>query len=260
MPVVVTGADSPIGELVLDALVGSGLDLRATVEHRRSVADLVARGVKTAVSDLVDTERFGAVLEGAHTVIHLRGAEVDDLLDGVADILAAAPDSGVRRIVTLAGVGGAHDSHPGLRALESSEYDTVVLEVGVVLAQLSDPRAGVPSYDDLSRPVAPLWVGDLVAALVAADRLRDLHGHLRVAAVGCDVVTAGELLSLLGVTAPQSPTSQSPTSQSPTSQPPMRRSGSSYDLVGDAGQGMKDTLGVRPRSLADAVQAALGGL
>ncbi len=254
MPVVITGADSPLGELVVDALVGtalvgtafdgSGLDLRATVDQRGAVAELVARGVKTAVSDLVDTERFGAVLEDAHTVIHLRGAGTEQLLDGLDDVLAAAPDSGVRRIVTLAGLAGAHDSHAGLRALEASEYDSVVLEVGVVLAPLTDVRTDMPSYDDGSRLVAPLWIGDLVAALVAADRLRDLHGHLRVPAVGVDVVTADELMTMLGVTA----------------SPAALASGPSYDLVGDAGKAMQEVLGVRPRALADAVRAALGGL
>ena len=34
MPVVVTGADTPLGALVIDRLVGAGLDLRATVEAR----------------------------------------------------------------------------------------------------------------------------------------------------------------------------------------------------------------------------------
>ncbi|HVE63694.1 MAG TPA: hypothetical protein VNB94_07830 [Mycobacteriales bacterium] len=243
MPVVITGADSPIGALVVDALVGSGLDLRATVDDRGAVTPLVARGVKTAVSDLVDTERFGAVLEGAHTVIHLRGDGVAEQLSGIADVLAAAPDSGLRRIVALAGLAGRHDEHPGLRELESSEYDTVVLEVGVVLAPLADPRAELPSYADPNQLVAPLWVGDLVEALVAADRLRDLHGHIRVPAVGRDVVTAGELLSQLGGTPG-----------------PTQPAHGAQDLVGDAGQSLLEVLGVRPRSLAETVRAALAGL
>jgi nucleoside-diphosphate-sugar epimerase len=73
LPVVVTGADTPLGRLVVGRLAGQGLDLRATVDSRDAVRPLVDAGVKTAVSDLVDTERFGGVVEGAHTVIHLRG-------------------------------------------------------------------------------------------------------------------------------------------------------------------------------------------
>ncbi|HVE98426.1 MAG TPA: hypothetical protein VNA12_04525 [Mycobacteriales bacterium] len=244
MPVVVTGADTPLGERVLAALVGQGLDLRATVDDRGAVAPLVAAGVKTAVSDLVDTERFGAVVEGAHTVIHLRGVSADRVLDGVDDVLAALPDSGVQRIVTLAGLAGPAATHPALTALDEADVDTVVLRVGVVLAPLADPRAAAPTFDDPDLELAPLWSGDLVAALVAADRLRDLRGHLSVDAVGADVVNAGRLMELLGVRVPTRDRPPDP----------------GWDLVGDRGRAMAEILGVRPRSLSAAVQAALAGL
>lgn len=248
MPVVITGADTPIGERVVAALEGQGLDLRATVDDRGRVDDLVARGVKTAVSDLVDTERFGAVVEGAHTVIHLRGGSADAALDGISDVLAALPDSGVARVVTLGALAGPAADHPALGALEEYDVDTVVLRVGVVLAPLVDPRAEAPTFDDPARLVAPLWADDLVAALVAADRLRALRGHLRVDAVGPDPITAAGLMELLGL------------------QPPRWRHVaaahvSSYgDLVGDRGRGLADVLGVRPRPLSEAVEAALAGL
>ncbi len=245
MPVVVTGADTPIGELVVAALVGQGLDLRATVDDRALVPGLVALGVKTAVSDLVDTERFGAVLEDAHTVIHLRGSHAGEVLNGIDDVLAAAPDSGVTRIVTIAGLTGAAPAHPALSRLDGSEYDTVVLHVGVVLAPLDDPRAELPSLPDADAQVAPLWIGDLVAALVEADRLRALHGHLHVDAVGSDVVTAGELMRLLGV---------------PARAPAAESGGSTPALVGDLGAALHDLLGVVPRPLDEAVRLALSGL
>ena len=243
MPVVVTGADTPLGERVIDALCGAGLDLRATVEDRALVPDLVARGVKTAVSDLVDTERFGAVLEDAHTVIHLRGADASQVLDGIDDVLAAAPDSGVRRIVTIAGLAGPSSTHPALRRLDDSEYDTVVLHVGVVLAPLSDPRAELPVLADPGMRIAPLWADDLVAALVAADRVRDIHGHVHLDAVGSDVVTAADLMTRLGIAVPAATADRS-----------------SGDLVGDLGAGLRSALGVVPRPLEDAVRAALDGL
>ena len=254
VPVVVTGADTPLGALVIAALSGQGIDLRATVDDRGAVPGLVASGVKTAVSDLVDTERFGAVVEGAHTVIHLRGEGAGAVLDGIVDVLAALPDSGVERVVTLAGVAGPASIHPAIAALDSSDVDTVVLRVGVVLAPLADPRAGVPRFDDPRLSVAPLWVADLVAAIVAADRLRDLHGHLHVDAVGSDVVTAGELMRLLGVPVP----SPAP---APAPAPALAPASSSYDdLTGDRGRGLADVLGVRPLPLAAAVRAALTGL
>lgn len=241
MPVVVTGADTPIGELVVGRLAGQGLDLRATVDDRDAVRPLVDRGVRTAVSDLGDAERFGAVVEEAHTVVHLRGGGAGQILDGVPDVLAALPESGVARIVTLAPLGSAH---PSLALLDAAEVDTVVLRVGVVLAPLDDPRAAEPDVCPKSRRVAPLHVADLVSALVAADRLRDLSGHLTVDAVGRDVVTAGELDRLLGLR------------RSPLRLP---RRGGAGDLVGDRGEALRRVLGVEPMPLAEAVRLTRRG-
>ncbi|HVF20002.1 MAG TPA: NAD(P)H-binding protein [Mycobacteriales bacterium] len=253
MPVVVTGADTALGELVIDALCGQGLDLRATVEDRTLVADLVARGVKTAVSDLVDAERFGAVLEDAHTVIHLRGSDGGPgaVLDGIDDVLAAAPDSGVARIVTIAPLGRDSAAYPALERLDGSEYDTVVLHVGVVLAPLTDPRAEVPPLADGAMSVAPLWVGDLAAALVAADRLRDVHGHLHLDAVGADVVTSAELMARLGVPVGVAPGAA-------LGVPLPRADG--QQMVGDRSERLREVLGVVPRPLDEAVRLALTGL
>jgi uncharacterized protein YbjT (DUF2867 family) len=244
LPVVVTGADTPIGRIVVGRLVGQGLDLRATVDSRDAVRPLVDAGVKTAVSDLVDTERFGGVVEGAHTVIHLRGVSAHLVLGGVPDVVAALPDSGVRRIVTLGGFG--HEGHPSLAALRATGLDVVVLRVGVVLAPLHDPAAGRPDVPAGTR-VAPLHVDDLAAAIVAADRLRDLRGYLVVDAVGRDVVTGAELDRLLG------------TRRRALSRLAARVGGAgpagAADLVGDSGAALEAVLGVRPRPLADAVGA-----
>jgi nucleoside-diphosphate-sugar epimerase len=252
VPVVVTGADTPLGRLVMARLVGQGLDLRATVDSREAVGPLVAHRVKTAVSDLHDTERFGGVVEGAHTVIHLRGVSSGAMLAGVPDVLAALPDSGVERIVTLAGLGLGR--HPALDQLRASGLDVVVLRVGVVLAPLSDPEAGRPNVTPRTRQVAPLYVDDLADALVAADHLRELHGYVEVDAVGNDVVTSRELDQLLG------------TRRGPFDRWTSRRVHSGVaaygpkgpnevHLVGDRGAALERVLGVRPMSLADAVAA-----
>ncbi|MEO6714624.1 MAG: NAD(P)H-binding protein [Mycobacteriales bacterium] len=241
MPVVVTGADSPLGELVIDRLAGRGLDLRATVDSRDAVQPLVDRGVKTAVSDLVDTERFGAVLEDAHTIIHLRGVDAARILAGVPDVIAALPDSGVERIVTLSGFG--LEQHPALQELRDTGLDVVVFRVGVVLAPLSDPRAARPHVPP-SAEIAPLYVDDLADALVAADHLRDLHGYTEIDAVGSDVVTGRQLDDVLGT-------------RTGLLARVRRSRGDSVPMVGDRGARMAQLLDVRPMSLADAVAVAV---
>ncbi|UGQ14204.1 NAD(P)H-binding protein [Yinghuangia sp. ASG 101] len=104
MPVVVTGAHLPLGRALVLALAERGVpDLRAVVRDRGGAAPLRAGGVRVAVSDLSDPLRFGAVLEGAHTVVHLDAGPGDGggPLDTWAWLLEAAEDTGLRRIVTV---------------------------------------------------------------------------------------------------------------------------------------------------------------
>lgn len=89
MPVVVTAAETPLGRLVVARLRAEHAEVRAVVDKPAP-----GLGVPTALADWGDAERLGAVLEEAHTVIHLAGRK------RVADLLAAAEDSGIVRIVS----------------------------------------------------------------------------------------------------------------------------------------------------------------
>jgi uncharacterized protein YbjT (DUF2867 family) len=91
VPVVVTAAETPLGRRVVERLKADGAEVRAVVDTM--VTDL---GVPTALATWDDAERLGAVIEGAHTVIHLAGAK------RLSDLLDAAEDSGLVRIVSTA--------------------------------------------------------------------------------------------------------------------------------------------------------------
>jgi hypothetical protein len=137
VPIVVTAADSPLGRAVVEALLAEGVvEVRATVRDRGVAAELIGLGVRTAVSDLDDPRRFGAVLAGAHTVVHLdRPGETWPLL------VEAAEDTGLRRIVTVLG--------PADAVAAAQPYELVVIRTG----------------DLTPRP-------DLVNAVLDADRRR----------------------------------------------------------------------------------------
>jgi hypothetical protein len=182
MPVVVTGADEPLGRGVVDALTGRGYDLRATVRYGGPVAELVGLGVKTATwDDGDDVSRLGAVLEGAHTVVHVRGGARDTLFT-LGDVLDAAEDSGVRRIVTLAPLDRTDQE---LERLRHSGYDAVVFLVGAVdVGGLLD--VAVRRY----RTLVTIPTDELVAKLVAADEARDVGGYREEPAVGGRVIAA----------------------------------------------------------------------
>jgi uncharacterized protein YbjT (DUF2867 family) len=96
VPVVVTGADTPLGAAVVAALRGAGVEVRATVRTRVAAASLPP---PVAVMDLSDPLRFGAVLEGAHTLVHLDPAPLDHVVE-------AAEDTSLRRLVLVRPSGG----------------------------------------------------------------------------------------------------------------------------------------------------------
>jgi nucleoside-diphosphate-sugar epimerase len=97
VPVVVTAAETPLGRRVVARLLAERAEVRAVAGKP------VDLGVPTAVDAWSDAERLGAVLEGAHTVIHLAGRR------RVADLLAAAEDSGLVRIVSTVPVEAPYD-------------------------------------------------------------------------------------------------------------------------------------------------------
>lgn len=122
MPVVVTGADRPLGGALVLALLERGVpDLRAVVRDRAYAPALRAAGVRVSVGDLSDPLRLGAVLEGAHTVVHLdigpdgRGKP----LDTWEWLLDAAEDTGLHRIVTV-----VEEDH---QMPDKGDYDVVLL-------------------------------------------------------------------------------------------------------------------------------------
>lgn len=148
MPVVVTGAGLPLGRALLAALADQGVpDLRAVVRDRADAAALRVAGIRVSVGDLSDPLRLGAVLEGAHTVVHLDAGPDGggSPMDTWEWLLDAAEDTGLHRIVTVV--------PQGSRMPESSLYDTVFL-VGEITPPTGTAAPG------------------LVAELVAADHRR----------------------------------------------------------------------------------------
>jgi uncharacterized protein YbjT (DUF2867 family) len=203
------------------AFLKTSPQVRAYVRRPEAAEELRKLGAKVAVGEMGDTDRLEAVMSGAHTVCHLVGSAshrteegiTQANLDPVRHITSAAVGAGVRRLLYASCVGASPvDPNPYLRAkglaeaivrASGLEYvivrSTLVLGPGapwleVLSARARDARADAPGSG--KQVFAPVWVGDLAAALAAADdRERLLSGTW--ALEGPDRVTMAELLDRL---------------------------------------------------------------
>lgn len=214
----VTGAEHATGRAAVRGLLRAGGEVRAYVDPAAAPEGLVQRlrvlGCKTARGALDDEGHLELAMEQAHTVLHAAAeplTDADELLDAAASVLSAALGAGCRRLIFLSHLGA--DEPRGNRWLEAcaeaegmladAPLETVVLRRALTYGTddaltgvLATTTAGA-SPDALH---APLWIDDLVAALVAADardRATPLP-HLLVSLAGPEATSLGEFVALLG--------------------------------------------------------------
>jgi uncharacterized protein YbjT (DUF2867 family) len=226
----VTGAGGLIGRSAVAALLRQGVEhVRALVRDPAQVGDLRRLGAKVALLDATDQDGLRAAMEGVFTACSLTGGlwtrPGEDPYAAVVDparvFLAAATSAGVRRVVVCspAAVGSpAAAANPHLAA--KAEVERMVAAAGlehailrcthvlgpggrlVALLTGRDARTGgwpgaagdaaVPVPGDGRQLVAPVWVGDVAAAVAVADDAVELAATWAVA--GPDTVTFDALV------------------------------------------------------------------
>jgi NADH dehydrogenase len=210
-----------IGRRAVAALSRGSPEVRAHVRRREAAPALRDLGVKVAVGWIGDVDTLSAVMRGAHTVCHLVGgldmpdeaAYEEANLSSVRWALEAASKAGVRRFLFLSYPGASPGSaNPYLRykglaeeAIRASGLEYVVLRSTHVygpgsewLEETARQAARRPSIvlGSGHQVLAPVFVDDVVAVLVAADdRDAPLQGVWGLE--GPDRVTADELADLL---------------------------------------------------------------
>ena len=221
MPVVVTGAAGAIGRGLTPLLAERG-EVRAVVDDQPSAERLRSAGAKVAVASLNDTPVLRAIMDGAHTVIHLTGGMnlPDETAYEVAhvetthDVLEAATAASVARVLYLSYPGASSRADnaflraKGLaeEAIESAAVDHLILRCTHVYGPgqrwSEDLRGaaarpfGVPVVGSGRQRVAPVHVRDVRSALLAADDRADpISGTLGLQ--GPDVLTMDELTDLV---------------------------------------------------------------
>lgn len=226
MPVLVTSAETGTGRAVVRLLLRTGGEVRAYLEPgdgQEPLVDAYRRyGVKVARGALADEGWLEAAMEQAHTVVHTGGGPLDEpdvVVDEVASVTSAALGAGCRRVVWASYL-QADDPGTDAYLTACSEAEALLAEAPLESVVIRRALTYGP-HDRLTRVLAtgaadprpdarhaPLFVGDLAAALVAADADRGPTGarHVVVELAGPEVVELSRLVTELA------PSAESPVS------------------------------------------------
>jgi uncharacterized protein YbjT (DUF2867 family) len=215
--ILVTGAAGLVGRAAVAALLGQEVEhVRAVVREPGQVGGLRGLGAKVALLDATDPDGLAAAMDGVFTACSLTGGlwarpEEDPyaaVVEPARVFLAAAGAAGVRRVVVCspAAVGtAAAQANPHLaakaeveRMVAASGLEHAILRCAHVLGpsgrllELLGGGAPVPVPGDGRQRVAPVWVGDVAAAIAAADDAVELAATWAVA--GPDELAFDELV------------------------------------------------------------------
>ncbi|WP_153504306.1 SDR family oxidoreductase [Cumulibacter manganitolerans] len=101
MTIAITGATGALGSLVLESLLRTErpADLVAVVRDPAKASGLAERGVAVRTATYDDPEALRAALAGVETLLLISGSEVGRRVRQHANVIEAATQAGVRRIV-----------------------------------------------------------------------------------------------------------------------------------------------------------------
>jgi nucleoside-diphosphate-sugar epimerase len=213
-----------LGRALSAALLAGGGEVRVFLDETNSqpeqTASWRAAGFKTARGALDDEAHLESALTQVHTVVHAGGEPLDDpaaVLDVAAGVLSAAIGAGCRRFAWASQLAAAEPrGNPYLEAcaqiellLAEAPLDTVVIRRALTYGPGDPLTAALASGALAWHPEAaaarhrPLFVGDLAAAVAAADRERRgvSDSHVVLGLVGPDPIGLGEFARLLGAPA-----------------------------------------------------------
>ncbi|EME57175.1 NAD(P)H-binding protein [Amycolatopsis decaplanina] len=183
--IVVTGATGNVGRLLVESLAAAGEEVTA-VSRRISAAD-VPDGVRTVRADLAETGGLKRVFDGADRVFLLTSGEFMAAGGDVAEVVAAAGEAGVGRIVLLSsqGVGTGRHAPAFEEAVKASGLEWTVLRPGGFASNafqwapaIRADRVVAAPFGDVALPV--IDPADIAGVAAAVLRESGHHGRTYV--------------------------------------------------------------------------------
>ncbi len=226
--ILVTGAAGFSGSRIVARLVAQGARPRALVRSRESARSrLPNQGVEVIVADTTRPETLRPALSGVETVIHCAFITADRKpgpgvnyyetnVTGTRNLVAAAKDTGVKRIVELGGL-GTQPGRPGSYMETRYLADEAIKQSGLAWSilgpsiQFGKGAAFFQGLADLIRAVPvvtpvigsgnqrfqPMWVEDVTTCLLKMAQEPWSYDGKVIEVGGPEIYTYNEILDML---------------------------------------------------------------
>ena len=170
--ILVTGGSGFVGGHVVEALRADGREIRCLVRDSAKGKRLEGWGCELAEGDLTRPETLRAAVAGCDTIVHLvaiRQGKPEEfqrvMIDGTRNLLAAAHEAGVRRLVLMSALGTTEETKdlvPYFGAKWAMEQDVKASAIPYVILRPSFIFAKdggiLPTFAKLAKllPVTPI--------------------------------------------------------------------------------------------------------
>jgi uncharacterized protein YbjT (DUF2867 family) len=226
--ILVTGATGFSGRRIVARLVQQGAEVRAMARSRETALSIFpSRGVEVAIADTTRPETLRSALEGVETIIHCAFITADRKpgpnvnyyetnTTGTRNLIAAAKNARVTRIVELGGL-GTQPGHPGSymetryladEAIKQSGLAWSILGPSVQFGKgaeffrgLADLIKSVPLVTPVigsgNQRFQPIWVEDVVTCLLKMAQEPWTYDGKVIEVGGPEIYTYNEILDML---------------------------------------------------------------
>ena len=146
MPVIVVGADTPVGGAIVDALLPNAVEVRAFISDESRVTEFKTRGTKVAVGDVSDSSHVEGAATRCFCAVLVVGAatdgrtlsfstQIETTLGGWA---TALQNSKVKRAIWVVSDPGSVDIPGSVNEVAVVALDDDLQEVAMAVARLED--------------------------------------------------------------------------------------------------------------------------